>query len=106
MNILERMKLNKIEGMSTNKLKDILINNSFDCVVFDTILINSDKRISCIKNYYCKNNMPNVKTHKKCNQIQKHFEISNNVKPYYCVDCHLAAIELKEANMITINNNK
>ena len=106
MNILERMKLNKIEGMSTNTLKDILINKSFDCIVFDNILINSDKRINCIKNYYCKNNIPIEKTNKKCIQVQKYFEISNVIKPYDCVDCHLAAIELKEANMITINNNK
>lgn len=96
MNIFKRQNMNNIENINVKDLENELIRN-FDIIVYDTILLQSGKKIKCVKYYYSNDENKLIKL-KKCNQIQKKLNVSTT--PFNCINCHRQCLtELNNKNI-------
>ena len=109
MNVLDRLKIN-IEGYTIQRLTKILRNEDEEVKkildVFDSIVLNNNKTIKCIRNYYIMNNIRNYKKYSAmqlCSLIQK----DNNIKckPYNCTECHLEMLKRLKNNTVFLQND-
>lgn len=107
MNIFTRLKTNKIEGFDINKFSDILneINSenlpSIDTIVFDTILLDNNQKIKCVKNYYAlkdKSVPKKNKANNTCVAIHKFYQIA--CRPYDCISCHKNMLEKRKNKQV------
>lgn len=108
MNVLDRLKMN-IEGYTIGRLTKILRNEDEEVKkvlnVFDNIILDNNKTIKCIRNYYIMNNARNYKKYSKmqlCSLIQKDNDIK--CRPYDCTECHLEMLKRLKNNMIFLQS--
>lgn len=107
MNIFTRMKTNFIEGIHVNQLEEILNERenseipSIDTIIFDTILLDNNTKIKCIKNYYVlkdKSGPKKGKSNNACMAIQKFYQV--RCRPYDCIRCHKNMLSQKRNNKV------
>lgn len=109
MEIFQRQKFNEIEGINFTELRQILSRTqsddmpAIDSIVFDTILLDDNTRIKCIKNHYSLTNGTELKKGKAnntCVAIQKFYKI--NCRPYNCTDCHMQMMQKRDNREVKI----
>lgn len=109
MEIFQRQKFNEIEGINLVRLRQILSRSqnegipSIDSIIFDTILLDDNTKIKCIKNYYATINSgapKKGKANNTCVAIHKFYKV--DCRPYDCISCHLQMIMMKEHKDVKI----